>query len=369
MTRLVLILAVGLAACTPPEHVEPVGSTELGLVTAPFWTVDGSTPNHLLGAAVKGVGDVNADGYEDVIVGIPGSGVGGAVALYLGGVGGPSTTPAWSAAASAGCDFGGQLGRLGDVNGDGFDDIVIADDCAQVQAFGDGQVHVWYGQANVSALPAVAPWTYTTGLSNAATGSSVAGAGDVNGDGFADLIVGAIGYGSGGGALLFMGSGAGLAAAPVVILTEAQSGASAGSDVAAAGDVNGDGFSDVLVGAQEYDALIAGTSAGRVQLFLGTGSTVPLSTTAAWTGYGNVAYDQLGTAVAGLGDVDGDGYPDIAAGAPTADVGATQSVGRVLVWTTPGGSPSTSPVEYIGDLAQDSWGEEVAGVGDVKGDG
>ena len=345
-----------------PVTIDPV-------VTAVYWTVTGSTANHLLGAAVHGTGDVNADGFEDVLVGIPGSGAGGAVALYLGGVGGPGTTPAWSAAASAGCDFGGELGRLGDVNGDGFDDIVVADDCAQVIAAGDGQVHVWYGQQNISALPSLAQWTYTVGTAGASTGSSVAGAGDVDGDGYADLLIGATGYGTGGAALLFLGDATGLGSAPIVTLAEPQSGAFSGSAVAGVGDVNGDGLSDVIVGAMEYDAPIAGTSAGRVQLFFGTGSTPPLSTTADWTGYGGTEYDRLGSAVAGLGDVDGDGYPDFAAGAPTSDVANEQSVGRVLVWTTPGGSPVLSPLELLGDIAQDTWGDELAGVGDVNGDG
>ena len=352
-----LQIRVDTTAAAWPVTVDPV-------LTTPFWTVAGTAQDQLLGAAVQGVGDVNADGFEDVLVGLPGSGAGGAVALYLGAAGGPSTTAAWSAISSTGCDFGGRLGRLGDVDGDGFGDFVVGDDCAGA----GGRVHVWYGQANVGAMSSVASWIFS-GTSGSSTGVSVAGAGDVDGDGFADLLVGASNYGTGGGALLFLGSATGFGSNPAVTLVGTQPQASTGSSVASAGDVNGDGLGDVLVGSPNYEAPLTGLLAGRVQLFLGTGAAVPLSTTADWTAYGEAPGDRLGVAVAGLGDVDGDGYADIAAGAPAADVGNLASVGRVFVWRTPGGSPVLTPETYDGLLALDSWGDELAGVGDVNGDG
>ena len=344
-----------------PVTVDPV-------LTTSVWTVAGGLPNELLGAAVQGIGDVNADGYEDVLVGSPGSGTGGAVSLFLGGPAGPSTTAVWSTISVDGCDFGGRLGRIGDVNGDGFDDFAVGDDCAgSVTAPGEGRVHVWYGSVTPSTLPLESHWL-AVGLSgNARLGRSMAGL-NVDGDAYGDLVVGAPGLGPGGSVRVYLGGATGLGFTAAATISENQTNAEAGTSVANAGDVNDDGRDDLLIGAPQFDAPVAGTDAGRVQLFLATGTSPPFAS-ALWAHYGENSADRLGTTVAGAGDVDGDGGPDLAAGSPNWDRSGDESVGRVYVWRTSGGNVVLIPATYDGVNAQDTFGNELASVGDVNGDG
>ncbi|HEY3352732.1 MAG TPA: integrin alpha, partial [Polyangia bacterium] len=140
-------------------------------------------------------------------------------------------------------------------------------------------------------------------------GTSVAAAGDVNGDGYADVIVSApyfqpTAFGADRGRVyVFLGGPAGLAATPAWTVTGDQDYARFGLVVAGAGDVNGDGFDDVIIGAPFYDHGAADT--GRATVYLG--SAAGLGATPAWTIYGDAAGALLG-AVAGAGDVNGDGY-------------------------------------------------------------
>ncbi|HVN40312.1 MAG TPA: integrin alpha, partial [Myxococcota bacterium] len=189
---------------------------------------------------------------------------------------------------------------------------------------------------------------------NARLGQSVAGAGDVNGDGYADVIVGAPFYDNGqtdeGAAFVFLGSGSGIAtgnpATAAALIESNQSSAFLGYSVAGAGDVNGDGYADVIVGALAYDN--GQTDEGAAFVFLGSASGIANGNpaTAAAVLESNQASAQLGTSVAGAGDVNGDGYADVIVGVPLYDNGETdEGAAFVFLGSASGianGNPATA---------------------------
>jgi hypothetical protein len=141
-------------------------------------------------------GDVNGDGFSDVIVGASGfnSGAGqlGAAFVYLGSATGLATTPAWTAVADTlSLSFGSCVAPAGDVNGDGYADVLVGAYLASNGQASEGRVFVFHGSP--SGLGATPAWTAESDQASAFFGSSVATAGDVNKDGYADVIVGATG--------------------------------------------------------------------------------------------------------------------------------------------------------------------------------
>src|SRR5207249_1731650 len=136
----------------------------------------------------------------------------------------------------------------------------------------EGRAFVFLGSA--SGLASTPAWTAESDQASADFGASVASAGDVNGDGFADVIIGAHLYDNGqsneGRAFVYLGSASGLASTPAWTAESNQANADFGASVAAAGDVNGDGFGDVIVGADLYDN--GQTDEGRIFVYLGSAS-------------------------------------------------------------------------------------------------
>jgi hypothetical protein len=137
-------------------------------------------------------------------------------------------------------------------------------------------------------------------------------AGDVNGDGYDDIIAGAPEVGNAGRAVAYLGSAAGLSNSPDWIADGDQDGALFGEPVATAGDVNGDGFDDIVVGAWRYDH-DEGTE-GRAYVYLG--SATGLSSSPDWIVEGNQAIALLGISAGTAGDVNGDGLDEVIVGAP-----------------------------------------------------
>ena len=163
----------------------------------------------------------------------------------------------------------------------------------------------------------------------------------MNGDGHGDVIVGANRYDNGqddeGRAFAYNGSAAGLATTPAWTTESDQAFAFFGNSVSAAGDVNGDGFSEVIVGASSYDN--GETDEGRALVYHGSAGT--LATTATWTAEGNQVGSQFGISVATAGDVNGDGYSDIIVYVSGYDNGQTDE-GRALVYHGSATGPSAS---------------------------
>ncbi|MBK7878218.1 MAG: FG-GAP repeat protein [Planctomycetes bacterium] len=343
-----------------------------GLADTAAWAAVGAHAASDFGMSVASAGDVNGDGYGDVIVGSPDYDNGqmdeGRAYLYLGSAAGLFATASWSMeGGQSPARFGASVASAGDVNGDGFGDVIIgAPDMASPSIL-EGVAFVYWGSA--TGLAGVPAWT-TEGISSSARcGSSVASAGDVNGDGYGDVIVGSPGNNvavfGGGLAEGLLGSGSGLSSTASGGLLGGQGGAFFGSAVAGAGDVNRDGYSDVIVASNSYDN--GETNEGRV--FAYHGSSIGLGTTPAWSAEGNQTDADFGSACSAAGDVNGDGFADVIVGARFYDNGQVNE-GRALVYLGSVAGLDASPAWIVeGDQVDANVGSSVATAGDVNGDG
>src|SRR5262245_53082712 len=223
-----------------------------------------------------------------------------------------------------GDEYGRSVAWVGDVNGDGDDDVLVgAFRYPEIQSV--GQAYLYFGGPAMDSVAdlVIAPPPGGSGW----FGVSVASAGDFNGDGHPDFIVGAQQAGAQGKAFIYYG-GPSLDAAPDVTLTGESTGAitAFGASVASAGDVNEDGFDDVIVGAPWYPG--GNNKPGRAYVFFG-GAVAEAVADRVFSGVG--FYDQLGSVVGSAGDVNGDGHPDVFASAP-GNRDAALNAGAIYVW-------------------------------------
>ncbi len=334
----------------------------------PSTTLSSPDAGTRFGYSVAGAGDVNGDGFADVLVGAPYAAPVGFVHIYHGSPTGIGTTPTTVLLGGAGDDFfGWTVAGAGDVNGDGFADVIIGAPGADGSDRDRGQALVYHGsRVGIIATPA----TVITGRDTSdRLGLSVAGAGDVNADGFADVIIGAD-RAEGGGrdrgeAYVHHGGFAGINPAPATIITGFADADNLGTSVAGAGDVNGDGFADVLVGAP-YAAPDA-TLNGQVYLHRGSFAGVELEAFSVVTG--SVPAGFFGLSVAGIGDANSDGFADVLVGAPNATgTGSVGGAAYVLYGRVTGLPPQPDDV-LTTDTPGAGLGSSVAGAGDVDGDG
>ena len=252
---------------------------------------------------------------------------------------------------SADDEFGYAINNCGDVNGDGRDDVIVGARWDDLHGTNSGTVTVYSGNGFAQLYQLKGDSAYDH------LGTSVAGVGDVNRDGFPDFAGGADGddnTGSSSGSLRVWSGATGLA---LYTFNGVAADDLFGSSVAAAGDVNGDGYADVIVGAPASNA--NGFASGMVRVFSGANGAVLHSIN------GLAVSDYFGTTVAGLGDVNGDGKDDFAAGAPYADLAGAAS-GSVRVF-----SGATGALLYTvhGDMAAENFGIALAAAGDVNRDG
>ena len=346
-----------------------------GLSTSLLNTRDGGQDNAQLGWSVSAAGDVNADGYSDVLMGAPfydnGQADEGRAYLYSGSVGGLGVTASWTEEIDqAGAQFGYSVSTAGDVNGDSYSDVVIGANLYDNGETNEGGVFGYYGSSTLVPLPLTANWIAESNQAGAALGTSVASAGDVNGDGYSDVISGAIGYSNGeageGAAFIHNGSAAGLNASVDRLVESNQAGATFGRSVAGGGDVTGDGYGDVIIGADGY----SNGQAGEGRVFLFKGSSTGVGAVASWTAESDQAAARFGYSVAMAGDVNGDGYSEVIIGADQFDNGSTNE-GRVYVYH---GQPITglpSAPNWTAESNTNSarMGASVSKAGDVNGDG
>jgi hypothetical protein len=317
-----------------------------------------------LEVSVSGAGDVNGDGYSDVIVGAPNYDAGlageGLVRVYFGQASGVSATD-WEATGNqAGAELGSSVGSAGDVDGDGFEDIVIGAPGYDNGASDEGAVFVFLGSATGlgdDATPADADWRAEGNEAEMRLGIAVAGAGDVNGDGYGDVVVGAQSPSSErDGAFLWLGSAGGLGTEGTPDNAD-WSALNLASAVATAGDVNADGYSDVAVNSSPY---------GCVYVYLGTPSHRGLMVDPHWINCG-LTGDLFGYSISSAGDVNGDGFSDLIVGAPGDFSG---DAGEAYVFHgSPLGLPESWDWYESGPTSSCHFGTGVSSAGDVNGDG
>jgi hypothetical protein len=308
-----------------------------GLPAQPDWTSEGDQAGAQYGACVQGAGDLNGDGYDDVVVGSwlwthdqPNE---GAAFVFLGSDSGLADTPAWSYESdSDNAVFGYFCTGARDVNADGFDDLVVgARRFSGNGLFREGRVYVFLGSPTG---PSLAPdWVRDGGQAGGEFGESVASAGDVDGDGDDELLACAFRYDDPevdeGVAYLFRGTPAGLELTPAWTAEKDQAGAYYGYHLDTAGDVNGDGYDDIVLSASQFD--VGGfTDAGGAWVYLG--SPTGLAAVPAWFQPGDQTGGGLGNAARGVGDVNGDGLGDVGTGALYHDQNGLTDAGRAYVF-------------------------------------
>ncbi len=324
-----------------------------------------------MGKSVASAGDVNGDGYGDVLIGAPNYDNGqfkeGAAFLYMGTANGISTTATILESNVANAFFGASVANAGDVNGDGYGDVIVGAYGYTNGEANEGAFFIYHGSATgINTTPA---FVRESGQVNAQFGIAVSTAGDINGDGYADVIVGSEFYDNGqtdeGAAFIYYGSASGITLTGGVLLEVNQANARFGEAVKTAGDVNGDGFGDVVVGAYLFDS--GQNDEGAVFVFLG--SATGINTTAAVILQINQDYAQFGNAVAGAGDVNGDGYSDIVVGAYLFDDGQTDEGAAFVYHGSASGINPTIQANLQTNQPYAQLGDAVNTAGDVNGDG
>ncbi len=249
--------------------------------------------------------------------------------------------------------FAYTVAGVGDVTQDGIPDIAVADLLGGQLAFGYGPVV----RIHSGATGAVALTIGSIQYYGALFGAAICGAGDLDGDGYPDVAVGsplANDNGSDSGAVRFF---SGKTGAPLFSIAGDDIGDRLGGALANLGDIDQDGNADFAAGAVHDDSS-HGVNCGAVWVISGG------SHAASFKGYGDAAYDLLGTAVAGVGDIDGDGSPDAAAG--TYRFLDTTHPGYVRIFSPKTGA---SLLQIVGGAPLDGFGSAVSTAGDLDLDG
>ena len=260
------------------EIVPSAGRVQLHLgasdasVIAPAWVVEGADPQGLLGASISGAGDINGDGYDDVLLGAPGEGSNrqGQVHVFVGSDSGLDTV---GGEMLTGTEVNGQFGAavagVGDLNGDGFDDVVIGSPGYPLSGGGlrSGMVQVLQGSAGGLFGAGVVE----AGLGVTGFGGMLVAAGDTNGDNLPDFLVRGVGHNDLEEVFLFRGSpvnASGVNPGAILVTRQANGSPQNSLSLVSLGDLNGDGLNDIVVG----EPWVGGNQQGQIRVYAGVSS-------------------------------------------------------------------------------------------------
>jgi FG-GAP repeat len=346
ITRLLGFLSVWiwLASTAAPAQIVGGGFLEL-------YQWQGQKKDGNFGFQVAAAGDANGDGYADLIVGAPWSGLGGKAWIYSGADGSILHQLVGSSVTG---QFGYSVASAGDVNLDGFDDVIVGANTANAAAGAAvGSAYVYSGLTGQQ----IYQWKGSTANEN--FGQSVCGVQDINQDGYPDLLIGAPladpgGRTSAGSAYLYSGFDGALLRQWDGLTTYGNFGRS----VSAAADVNHDGVPDLMIGAPKADPQ-GRADAGSVFVYSGLDASLLYQ----WDG--RAPDDQFGSSVSSAGDSNGDDFADLIIGAPKADPGGISDAGSAYLYS---GIDGALLYRLDGLNASDQLGFSVAGAGDFDRD-
>jgi len=378
-----------------------------------------SSPSNIeFGRALDSAGDVNGDGLADLVVGNPRDAPydfsagfqnldGGTAAIFLGSD--TSTQPVdggmaltypydWFASSQAsgtsgsmdstGCEFGRSVAGIGDVNSDGFDDVAVGAplDTLEVaphwaEPFYDaGTVHIFYGSSTglnpnpdesffAPSLSFQAPWP-----GSKLFGYALAGPGDLDQDGFDDLVVGAPGRpsASGVGVVFVYPGGSGAFGTPTLIEPMIwHSGDNFGQALAGGGDVNGDNYPDLIIGSPGFPEMCGPSFCGAAYVAYGSPSGPSASAMTLLESPEGANWAAFGSAVGFVGDINDDGYDDVGVGAPQSSLTPWSNEGLAYIYLGSAAGIETTPTAVNAQVpaAGQQFGWSITHGGDVNGDG